>query len=92
MQCKMDDRAEGETEMTQKPELDNGLKVGDRVKLVPESLTWKADPTLQGKIAEVIEQRDDGRITVRYDDGRLLMGQDASMFERVGALGLKARK
>jgi hypothetical protein len=77
--------------MKQKPQLDNGLKVGDRVRLIPESLAWKAEMTLQDKIAEVIERREDGRVTVRYDDGRLLMGQDAGVFERVGELGLSPR-
>ena len=78
--------------MKQKPPLDDGLNVGDRVKLIPESPTWKAETTLQGKIGEVIEQRDDGRVTVRYDDGRLLMGREAGTFERVVALGLTAKK
>jgi hypothetical protein len=78
--------------MKQKSKVDNGLGVGDRVRLIPESLAWKAEMTLQGKIGEVIERRDDSRVTIRFDDGRLLMGQDAGAFERVGELGPKAKK
>ncbi len=78
--------------MKQKPPLDDGLNIGDRVKLAPESATWKAETTLQGKIAKVVERRDDGRITVRYDNGRLLMGREARTFEGVVALGLNAKK
>ena len=35
--------------MKKKLPLDDGLNVGDRVKLVPESTTWKVEPTLHGK-------------------------------------------
>jgi hypothetical protein len=72
-------------------ELDNGLKVGDRVRFIAESLAWKAEMTLQGQIGEVIERRDDGRLTIRYDNGRLLMGQEPESFERVPDMGLKAK-
>ena len=73
-------------------ELDNGLKVvGDRVRLIAESLAWKAEMTLQGQIGEVIERRDDGRLTIRYDNGRLLMGQEPESFERVPDIGLRAK-
>ena len=74
---------EGLAKMKQKLRVDDGLKVGDRVRLIPESLTWKAEMTLQGKIGEVIERRDDGRITVRFDNGRLLM--DSKEVKRVKA-------
>ena len=47
--------------------------------------------TLQGQIGEVIERRDDGRLTIRYDNGRLLMGQEPESFERVPDMGLKAK-
>jgi hypothetical protein len=47
--------------------------------------------TLQGKIGEVTEHRDDGRVTVRFSNGRLLLSRDAKAFERVGELGAKAR-
>jgi hypothetical protein len=76
--------------MKQKTEVD-GLSVGDRVRLISESLAWKAEMTLRGKIGEVTERRDDGRVTVRFDNGRLLLGRDAGSFERVGELGLKAK-
>jgi hypothetical protein len=71
--------------MKQKSRLETGLKVGDRVRLIAETLAWKAEMTLQGKIGEVIERRDDGRITIRFDNGRLLMGRDAESFERVSS-------
>ena len=64
-------------------DLENGLKVGDRVRLIAESLAWKAEMTLQGQVGEVIERRDDGRLTIRYNNGRLLMGQEPESFERV---------
>ncbi len=77
--------------MNQKPQLADGLSVGDRVRLIPESLAWKAEMTLQSKIGEVIERRDDGRVTVRFDNGRLLMGREAGSFAHVEQQGLKAK-
>jgi hypothetical protein len=71
--------------MKQNSHLETGLKVGDRVSLIPETPAWKAEMTLQGKIGEVIERRDDGRITIRFNNGRLLMGRDAEPFERVSS-------
>jgi hypothetical protein len=78
--------------MNRKPQPDTGLKIGDRVRLIAETLAWKAEKTLQGQIAEVIEIRDDGRISLRFDNGRLLLGREAGSFERVAEPGLKARK
>jgi hypothetical protein len=75
--------------MTEKSESRSTLTVGDRVKLVTESLAWKAEMTLQDQIGEVIERRDDGRVTVRFDNGRLLMAREPESFERVS--GLKAK-
>jgi hypothetical protein len=72
-------------------ELDNGLKVGDRVRLIAESLAWKSETTLQGQIGEIIERRDDGRVTIRFDSGRLLMAGDPEAFERVPHQGMKAK-
>jgi hypothetical protein len=72
-------------------DLENGLKVGDRVRLIAESLAWKAEMTLQGQVGEVIERRDDGRLTIRYNNGRLLMGQEPVFFERVPDIGLRAK-
>jgi hypothetical protein len=60
----------------------NGLKLGDRVKLIPESLAWKAEVRLRSKIGKVTEIRDDGRVTVRFQKGRLLVGRDAKSFEK----------
>ena len=71
--------------MKPKSQLETGLKVGDRVRLIAGTLAWKAEMTLQGKIGEVIERRGDDRITIRFDNGRLLMGRDAEPFERVSS-------
>jgi hypothetical protein len=68
---------------------EDGLKKGDRVTLVPDTLAWRAEPYLQGKIGEVIECRDDGRVSIRFDNGRLLLGRQPTSFER--AIGLKAK-
>ncbi len=78
--------------MKQKSELKTGLKVGDRVRLIAQTLAWRAETTLQGQIGEVNERRDDGRITIRFDNGRLLMGRDAEAFERVLDQGQKAKR
>jgi hypothetical protein len=59
--------------MMQKSQFEGDLKVGDRVRLIAETLAWRAEMTLQGQIGEVIERRDGGRFTVRFDNGRLLM-------------------
>ena len=72
-------RAEGEGEM----QLESALKVGDRVRLIAETLAWRAEITLQGQIGEIIERREDGRITIRFDDGRLLMAREPESFELV---------
>jgi hypothetical protein len=77
--------------MNRKPQPDTGLKVGDRVRLIAETLAWKAEKNLQGQIAEVIELRDNGRVSVRFDNGRLLLGREAGCFERVAAPELKAK-
>ena len=69
----------------------HGLKRGDRVKLVPESLAWKGEIKLRNEIGEVTEIRDDGRITVRFQNGRLLMGRDAEGFEKFEP-GLKVKE
>lgn len=75
-----------------KPDSDSAFKLGDRVRLIPESLGWNAEQRLRGKTGEVVECRDDGRVTVRFDNGQLLMGRDPKVFHRVGELGLKAGK
>jgi hypothetical protein len=77
--------------MKQKSESETDLKVGDRVRLIAENLTWKAETTLQGQIGEVIERRNDGRVTIRFDSGRLLMSGDPEAFERVPHQGMKAK-
>jgi len=35
------------------------------------------------QIGEVVVCREDGRVTIRFDNGRLLMGRDVVSFERV---------
>jgi hypothetical protein len=39
--------------------------------------------TLHGKIGEVIERRQDGGITARFDNGRLLVGSGPESFDLV---------
>jgi hypothetical protein len=77
--------------MNQKSQMEAGFKVGDRVRLIPETLSWRAEKTLQGHIAEVMEFRENGRVSVRYDNGRLLLGRWAGSFERVAGHGPKTK-
>ena len=70
-----------------KPQTDIGLKIGDRVKLIAKTLAWNAEMTLQDKTGEVIERRDDGRVSILYDNGKLLMGRAAEPFKLVSSLG-----
>jgi hypothetical protein len=77
--------------MNQKSVSGTDLEVGDRVRLILQSLAWKAETTLQGQIGEVIERRDDGRVTIRFANGRLLMGRDVESL-RVLDHGLQAKK
>jgi hypothetical protein len=70
---------------------ESALKVGDRVRLIAETLAWRAEITLQGQIGEIIERREDGRITIRFDNGRLLMAREPESFELVSSLGLEAK-
>jgi hypothetical protein len=59
------------------------LKIGDRVRLVSETPLRKGEMDLQGQIGEVVEFPEVKRVTVRFAGGRLLMGRDAELFERV---------
>ena len=77
--------------MKQNSHLETGLKVGDRVRLIAETLAWKAEMTLQGQIAEVIELRDNGRASVRFDKWQTSYGREAGSFERVAEPGMKAK-
>ena len=77
--------------MKPKSQLETGLKVGDQVRLIAETLAWRAEMTLRGQIGEVIERRDDGRVSIRFDNGRLLMGRDVEPFERLVEIGLKVK-
>jgi hypothetical protein len=51
----------------------------------------QAEKTLQGQIAEIIERREDGRVSARFDNGRLSFGREAGSFERVAGLGAKGK-
>ena len=62
---------------------DTDLKIGDRVRLVSETPLRKGEMNLQGLIGEVVECPQVKRVTVRFPGGRLLMGRDAELFERV---------
>jgi hypothetical protein len=73
-------------------EVDDGLSPGDRVRLKSESLGWRAEIKLRGKVGELTERRNDGRVTVCFDNGKLLVGRDPKGFERVEESGLKAKK
>jgi hypothetical protein len=70
---------------------ESALKVGDRVRLIAETLAWRAEITLQDQIGEIIERREDGRITIRFDNGRLLMAREPESFELASSLELKAK-
>jgi len=75
---------EGEGQMKQSnPPTDNELKIGDRVRLVSETPLRKGEMDLQGQIGEVVECPEVKRVTVRFAGGRLRMGRDAELFERV---------
>ena len=81
-------------EMSAAP-IDTTLKVGDRVRLVADTLAWRAEKVLRGKVGEVVECRDVGaagikRVAVRFPNGRLLMNRDVESFERV-KIWLKAK-
>jgi hypothetical protein len=65
-----------------KPQTDTDPRVGDRVRLISETSLRKDEMDLQGQTGEVIECSDRKRVTVRFANGRLLMGRDAKLFER----------
>lgn len=69
--------------MKQNSLFEAGFKVGDRVRLIADTLAWKAEMTLQGKIGEVVELRTDGRVSIRFENGRILEGRSVEPFERV---------
>jgi hypothetical protein len=68
--------------MKKKKQTDTDPRVGDRVRLVSETSLRKDEMDLQGQTGEVIECSDRKRVTVRFANGRLLMGRDAKLFER----------
>jgi hypothetical protein len=65
-----------------KPQTDTSPKIGDRVRLVPEAPLRNDEMDLQGKTGEIIECTEGKRVTVRFANGRLLMGRDVALFER----------
>jgi len=52
------------------------------VRLVPEAPLRNDEMDLQGKTGEIIECTEGKRVTVRFANGRLLMGRDVALFER----------
>lgn len=78
--------------MKQSKSAEGSLNVGDRVKLKENNPSWKAEEMLRGKIGEVTEIRIDGRVSVRFDGGRLLMGRPAETYEEVQGKNPKAGK
>jgi hypothetical protein len=69
--------------MNQKSVSGTDLEVGDRVRLIPQTLAWKAEMTLQGQIGEVIEHRDDGRVTIRQEGEGEMSEQFRRLRERL---------
>jgi len=65
-----------------KPPTGTGPKIGDRVRLVSEAPLRNDEMDLQGKTGEIIECTEGKRVTVRFANGRLLMGKDVALFER----------
>src|ERR1700704_4611101 len=70
-----------------KPPTGTGPKIGDRVRLVSKAPLRNDEMDLQGKTGEIIECTEGKRATVRFANGRLLMGRDVGLFGRkyVGA-------
>jgi hypothetical protein len=85
-------RTEGEETTKSRTQTDSGLKIGDRVRLIPDTLGWNAEIFLQGKIGEIVECREDGRVSIRFDNGRLLLGRQPGSFERVVGVKEKANE
>lgn len=73
--------------MSKKPNPAEGLHLGDRVKFNAEGFAGNTDATLRGKIGDVVAVRDDGRVSVRFEGGRLLIGCSPESFARVVQLG-----
>jgi hypothetical protein len=68
--------------MKKRKQTDTDPRVGDRMRLVSETSLRKDEMDLQGQTGEVIECSGGKRVTVRFANGRLLMGRDAKLFER----------
>ena len=58
-----------------KPQTDTDPRVGDRIRLVAETSLRKDEMDLQGRTREIIECSEGKRVTVRFANGRLLMGR-----------------
>ena len=58
-----------------KPQTDTDPRVGDRVRLVSGTSLRKDEMDLQGQTGEVIEFSEGKRVTVRFANGRLLIGR-----------------
>jgi hypothetical protein len=61
------------------PPTDTDPRVG--VRLASETSFRKDEMDLQGQTGEVIECSEGKRVTVRFANGRLLMGRDAKLFD-----------
>ena len=60
------------------------FSLGERVQLIPQTLAWTAEAYLRRKIGVVIEVHANGRISIRFDNGRLLMGRAIDSFQLAG--------
>jgi hypothetical protein len=68
--------------MKKRKQSDSDPKIGDRVRLVSEAPLRKDEIDLQAETGEIIECSEGKRVTVRFANGRLLMGRNAKLFER----------
>src|SRR5882757_7108023 len=71
--------------------VESALKVGDRVRLITETLAWRAEIALQGQIGEIIERREDGRITIRFDNANFPWPESLSPLSSCRVSGWRRR-
>jgi hypothetical protein len=69
--------------MSSERTFEGGPRLGDRVKLSAASFAKNADMTLQGRIGKVVQVEEDGRVSIRFDGGRFLVGRSADAFDFV---------
>ena len=51
--------------------------------MISETLAWNAEVHLRLKIGEVVAVGPDGRISIRFDNGKFLRGRTIESFEFV---------